>query len=235
MDQAEVHVREAMATDAKPLGLLCRRCFVKSPEWRVPMVIVQRWWRDVIEHPGCWVRVLEDQSGVIGFLVGVQDQTVWDRLGKRGPNKKWMKMLVLLTRPSFLRSQLAKRKRAKGKRRTGDCQGNGASTTADSQDGRGQSEPKIDRVRIEDVLGDQSGFYLAVMGVDPRERGRGLGKLIVEQFDRIGMELGAGVLWLHVDPRNERAQGLYKGFGYCLDGLDGHSLLMIKRVGDEAS
>lgn len=221
MSNPGVQIREARVSDAITLGRLCRRSFVKSPEWRVPMFIVGRWWRGVIEHPGCCVRVVSDDSGIIGFYIGVEDPGVWETMSKQGPHCKWMKGLVLLTRPAFLRSYHKKRRQARIGRGSGDgnTQNKGVNHGFSAQ-----------RVRVADVVDDRGGLYLAIMALDPRVRGRGIGKRVVEHFGDLGVELGVGTLWLHVDPRNERAQGLYLGFGYQFGGRDGNSFLMYKPV-----
>lgn len=232
MSDSGVKIREATGADAGALGLLCRRGFVKSPEWRVPMFVVRQWWVRVIEHPGCFVRVVESgsepgsESGrgtVIGFYIGVRDPAVWKALGRRGPHTKWMKMLVLLTRPSFLKSYLRKRKRASGTTRGEKAGGDPNKTISNSS-----KSVKYQRVSVPEVVDEGGGLYLAIMAIDPEARGYGAGKLIVEHFDGLGADLGVGTLWLHVDPRNVRAQGLYSKFGYQIRGRDGTSLLMSK-------
>jgi GNAT superfamily N-acetyltransferase len=213
-----VRVREAVVSDANALGDICRRSFLKSPEWQAPTVIVRRWWQIVIEHPDCIVCSVVESDRVVGFYIAVRDEGVWGKLSRQGPNSKWMKGLILLTHPSFLRSFINKRLRA---RRRGSV----------VSDVGGESAKKpMKQVCAADILGNQEGMYLAIMAVDPQVRNRGTGKLMIEHFAELGVELSLGVIWLHVDPRNERAQGLYSRCGYELGGRDGSSYLMYKSI-----
>ncbi len=225
MNGAEVSIRDAHVDDALALTLLSRRCFKKSPEWFVPKFVVCRWWRSVIRHQGCVVRVAGDDDGVLGYALSVYKYDDWARVSHRGAHSKWMKGLVTLMRPAFLKSYLAKRKQARaGKAKSASCEQVGSASTTDAK-----ADLKLERVSVKNVLGE-NGVYWAIVAVDPESQGRGVGKLLLESVLKFGECAGASRICLHVDARNKRAQGLYAHYGYDLTGRDGNSFLMTKTL-----
>jgi ribosomal protein S18 acetylase RimI-like enzyme len=222
MSESTVSVRDAEIGDAYVLALLSRRCFKKSPEWFVPLFLVRRWWRGVIEHDGCVVRVAIDHGGVFGYALSVYAFEDWDWVSSHGAHARWMKGAVTLLRPSFLKSYIAKRKKAKAQSRTNQKKRADSETVSDP----------VGRVSVREILGDR-GVYWAIVAVSPEAQGRGVGKALLEGVTIFGQNAKADRICLHVDPRNKGAQGLYAKYGYALAGRDGNSLLMVKTLSDE--
>ncbi len=61
----------------------------------------------------------------------------------------------------------------------------------------------------EEMLSHEPSAHLEAIVVDPRARGTGLGKRLMEHCERRVRDLGAQSLTLHVFARNERARALY--------------------------
>jgi len=63
----------------------------------------------------------------------------------------------------------------------------------------------------EEMLSHEPSAHLEAIVVDPRARGVGLGKQLMEHCEQRVRSLGAQSLTLHVFARNERARALYAG------------------------
>jgi len=229
-----ITMRAATVKDADALVWLSRVGFQKSPEWRAPSFMIRRWWRDVISHPKCMVRVAvcsdsqsEPYGGVIGYCVATLDHSVWDAKMHSGPHSKWMKVLIMLTNPTVRRAYLKKRRQVKEISRTTATQ---KDASTESDDMAGDSDQELGRVCIADIVDERGDLYLALMAVDPRMRGRGTATKMIEHFVEIGHEQCVGTIWMHVDPRNKKGQDRYAQWGYTLRGRHGNSLLMSKRI-----
>jgi len=61
----------------------------------------------------------------------------------------------------------------------------------------------------EELLSHEPSAHLEAIVVDPRARGTGLGKRLMEHCEQRVRDLGAQSLTLHVFARNERARALY--------------------------
>ena len=205
-------LRAARHEDSPALALMCRACFRRSPEWYAPKWVVARWWRGLIDDPACDLEVIEHDGVAVGYLVTILSYSEWRRWLAVGPNRKWLKLLVMLTHPIIFKSFVKKKLRARSASRVGASDGDGVA--------------RYSRVSSNSVIAGRSGLYLAMMAMVPQTRGLGGGKRIVERFIELGVASEAEVLWLHVDPRNEVAQGLYARYGFIVDGVDGSSLLM---------
>lgn len=211
-DDQILTMRTADQEDSSALVMMCRACFRRSPEWYAPGWVVRRWWRGLIRDSACHVEVIEHDRSTVGYLVTTSSYSVWRHWLAVGPNRKWLKLMVMLTRPAMFKSLLKKKLRAR------------AASGADKPCGEGST--KLARVTSDSVIAGRSGLYLANMAMIPETRGLGGGKRIVERFIELGISEGVEVLWLHVDPRNEVAQGLYARYGFVTDGVEGSSLLM---------
>jgi ribosomal protein S18 acetylase RimI-like enzyme len=65
-------------------------------------------------------------------------------------------------------------------------------------------------------------LYLYSLNVDPRHRGNGYSKQIMNRCHEIAKEKGYEYVLLITDCNNEAAQNLYKGLGYSLHQTDGN-------------
>ena len=63
---------------------------------------------------GAWVWVAELDGEVVGYLLCTENYQIWGGIRRHGCHARWVKGLVTLVRPSFLKSRLRKWKRAKG-------------------------------------------------------------------------------------------------------------------------
>jgi ribosomal protein S18 acetylase RimI-like enzyme len=220
---AALVIRAASSADASGLALMCRRCFRKSPEWYGALFLVRRWWRGLIADPAFVVEVVVQGDRMVGYLVTTDSHTSWRGQLQIGPHRRVVKLFVMLTRPSFLKSKLNKRLRSRKPSRSA---GNGQGLDHGGEGARSRS-----RVTADGVRDGRRGLYLAIMAMDPEIRGIGGGKRLVERFIELGQVGEYDYLWLHVDPRNERAQGLYGRYGFVIEGVDGSNLLMTRPVG----
>lgn len=102
--------------------------------------------------------------------------------------------------------------------------------------------PQCGLVRLIEWRGEPAGYLVLTWGyslefhgrdafidelyVAPRYRGRGLGRQAVAWAEAACREHGARAVLLEVEPGNERAQALYRRYGFAERGLR----LMTKRV-----
>lgn len=219
MNQLKISVRGAQGDDALALTMLSRRCFKKSSEWFVPKFVVCRWWRGVLGNGGGVISVAVDDGCVVGYTLSFNRYADWERVSTRGAHAKWIRILVLLTRPAFLKAYLARRRGI----RLGDVR---AESTGEGG-GTGNDVQQLKRVSVKEELGG-NGVYWAIVAVDPGSQGRGVGKVLLESVLEFGENSGANRVCLHVDARNKHAQGLYTKYGYDLTGRDGNNYLMTK-------
>ena len=64
------------------------------------------------------------------------------------------------------------------------------------------------------------GFYVQDLYVSPKARGLKLGRLLLEEVARIGLERGAVYVRLSVDANNGNAQGFYEACGFQWSGAE---------------
>jgi len=60
--------------------------------------------------------------------------------------------------------------------------------------------------------------YLQTIEVTPGQRGRGIGKELMERVETSARAAGAVTIWLHVDEQNNLAVRLYEAHGYTCEG-----------------
>ena len=65
--------------------------------------------------------------------------------------------------------------------------------------------------------------HLDLLGVDPRDRGRGVGRRLVEWLEKPALVAGITSVYLEVRESNRDAQGFYERLGYrTLERLEGY-------------
>jgi len=78
---------------------------------------------------------------------------------------------------------------------------------------------------------DEGGYlYLDDFCVDRAYRGQGIGTVLLKQAEDYAHELGISAIVLHVESVNTRAYSLYKRFGYKDLEIQGHRILMCKKL-----
>ena len=221
--RSDVLIREATAKDAHAIVLLCRAGWPAWAAWFAPSFLVCRWWRKVIDSPICSVQVAAEAAdnatkSVVGFSVLTTDFSAWDQILHTGPHSKVAKAVILLLHPSLLTAYIRRKKKMGAK---------GASKTDKTRcDSRGTSGYRF--VERSAYVSRSSELHLALMGVDSQVRGKGIGSCLVCQYVESAEQMGVESVWLHVEPRNMRAQRLYQKHGFSIVGVDGSSLLMIR-------
>ena len=85
-----------------------------------------------------------------------------------------------------------------------------------------------DAQKLQDDHGDWLGYYVAMPGVDemhllnltvaPEHQGRGLARLLLDALVARSRDRRALTLWLEVRESNQRAQALYRRYGFALAG-----------------
>jgi hypothetical protein len=149
---AALVIRAASSADASGLALMCRRCFRKSPEWYGALFLVRRWWRGLIADPAFVVEVVVQGDRMVGYLVTTDSHTSWRGQLQIGPHRRVVKLFVMLTRPSFLKSKLNKRLRSRKPSRSA---GNGQGLDHGGEGARSRS-----RVTADGVRDGRRGLYL---------------------------------------------------------------------------
>lgn len=91
------------------------------------------------------------------------------------------------------------------------------------------------------VLEEDQSYYICGMAVDEGHRGKGIGKMLLEEAERTCLDFGLGKLSLIVFERNVLARKLYERSGYVatrrqpvvphpLIHYTGDAVLMVKRI-----
>ncbi|KAA6456235.1 GNAT family N-acetyltransferase [Acidobacteria bacterium AB60] len=70
--------------------------------------------------------------------------------------------------------------------------------------------------------GDGLTAYIPTLEVLPGERRRGIGAELLSRLEASAAQAGAGLIWLHVDAKNEAAIRLYRAAGYEQKGRHEH-------------
>jgi ribosomal-protein-alanine N-acetyltransferase len=82
--------------------------------------------------------------------------------------------------------------------------------------------------------------YIQTIEVTPAQRGRGIGKELMERVEASARAAGAVSIWLHVDEQNSLAVRLYEAHGYTSEGRQQDyyapgraALIYLKRLASE--
>lgn len=213
MRQSDPPIRTARPEDAARLTGIVRACFPSAPEWWSPKALVNRWWRRLQQDDHCKVLVTEQDGVVAGFVLYVGSESDWVRIESMGPHCKPAKILAVLCYPRILRSRLAKRRRV-----------------ARIFAARDQSDPQTGIHEDTAKRWKDAEFFLGLIAVDPAFRGSGHGKKLLQACEQLALARNAAFVRIHMDPRNNQAQGMYARAGYTMSGHDAKSLIMVKML-----
>ena len=80
------------------------------------------------------------------------------------------------------------------------------------------------------IYNEGTTLWVRVLAVDPAYQGRGIGKVLMEQAIKYGVQNGAVKGFLHADKLNDNAIGLYNKFDFHAKDTEGE-LVMVKENG----
>lgn len=204
----------ATDTDIPRLVEIGQTCFPNAPEWNAPKFMISRWWRRIIYSSESKVIVLKSDHQIQSFIIYVDNEQVWNRLEKSGPNAKLIKIATAIFHPRILKSQLSKRMILKSQKAP-----NTGLPKSSEQPPAADDNPHKD-----------AQFFAGLMGVDPSFRGQGIGRNMLLECEKFAAARGTRLVKIYVDPRNSRAQSIYMSMGYSHAGRVRNSLMMVKKI-----
>lgn len=80
--------------------------------------------------------------------------------------------------------------------------------------------PDATILKTDDRLRDRNILYIARFAVNQKERGRGIGSLLIEQAENIARSENIPLIFLHTSLWNEAVSGFYQNRGYSIDSID---------------
>lgn len=218
MTSNSIKIRKATTSDIPRLVQILQTSFPTAPEWNAPRFLIRSWWKKIICNNHCQTLIAADgDDNARGFVIYVESAHVWSWAEKLVPYSKASRLVLLLLKPSILRSRIAKQKALINF-------GKNQKTIA----GTSKHFAATKKATLSNVLA--ADFFVGLIAVDNTFRGHGAGVKLLGESEKLAQKRGSMMVRMHIDPRNHKAHRFYESMGYRHAGRIKNSIVMVKKL-----